>query len=70
MSCPLPSRALEWQKKVRRFVDDELIPWEVEAEMNEGELPGDVATRHKEREIACRLRSAHRRVSGHPVHAG
>ena len=24
--------SLEWQKKIRKFVNDELIPWEVHAE--------------------------------------
>ena len=26
---------IDWQEKVRQFVDAELIPWEIEAEMNE-----------------------------------
>ncbi len=29
-------KALEWQKKIRKFVNDELIPWEVHAEKNDG----------------------------------
>jgi acyl-CoA dehydrogenase len=38
----------QWQEKARRFAGDELIPWEVEAEMNSGRLPGAVSKRHKE----------------------
>jgi alkylation response protein AidB-like acyl-CoA dehydrogenase len=35
------------QDRARRFVDEELIPWEVHAEMHEGELPPEVARRHE-----------------------
>lgn len=38
---------LDLQERARRFVDGELIPWEVHAEMNEGELPPEVAARHR-----------------------
>lgn len=47
MSFVLPPSALERQAAVRRFVDTELIPWEVEAELNEGEIPADALKRHK-----------------------
>ncbi|HVT50292.1 MAG TPA: acyl-CoA dehydrogenase family protein [Dongiaceae bacterium] len=47
MSYPLPSRARAIQEKVRAFVTKELIPWEVHAEMNNGEVPADVRKRHK-----------------------
>tara|TARA_B100000768_G_scaffold181969_1_gene207837 strand:- start:5899 stop:7059 length:1161 start_codon:yes stop_codon:yes gene_type:complete len=36
---------IDWQKKVRQFVDTELIPWEIEAEMNKGVIP-DAATKN------------------------
>ncbi len=49
MSYPLPPAARAWQDKVRRFVDQELIPWEVEAEMNAGVLPGEVRDDHRRR---------------------
>ena len=49
MPHPLPAAARVWQEKLRRFVDDELIPWEVEAEMNGGVLPPDVRKRHRAR---------------------
>lgn len=48
MWTPLNERQLLLQQTARDFVD-ELIPWEVEAEMNQGEIPADVAQQHKER---------------------
>ena len=48
MYSGMTSKALEWQKKVRKFVNDELIPWEVHAEMNNGELPKDIEKKHRE----------------------
>src|SRR5262245_41002588 len=47
MSYPLPAPARAWQEQVRRFVDHELIPWEVEAELHGGELPPEVRKRHR-----------------------
>jgi alkylation response protein AidB-like acyl-CoA dehydrogenase len=46
MTYPLSKGARAWQEKVRKFVDEELIPWEVEAEMNGGLLPKKVQARH------------------------
>jgi alkylation response protein AidB-like acyl-CoA dehydrogenase len=46
MSFELPTDALDWQARVRAFVDKELIPWEVEAELNGGEIPTKVRARH------------------------
>jgi acyl-CoA dehydrogenase len=34
------------QQRARRFVDEELIPWEVHAEEHGGEIPDDVRERH------------------------
>src|SRR4051812_2416097 len=48
MSYPLPPRAREIQQRVRKFVTEELVPWEVHAEMNGGEVPDDVHRKHKE----------------------
>src|SRR3954471_15475053 len=48
MSYPLSSRAREIQQRVRKFVTEELVPWEVHAEMNNGEVPDDVLKKHKE----------------------
>lgn len=47
MSYRLPERAREWQQKIAAFVAEELIPWEVHAEMNAGELPAEVRARHE-----------------------
>ena len=46
MGTLLGDRERELQQITGAFVD-ELIPWEVEAEMNHGELPPDVAEAHK-----------------------
>lgn len=48
MSFELPENAKAWQTKVRAFVEAELIPYEVEAEMNDGALPDAVTRRHRE----------------------
>src|SRR3954469_4992423 len=48
MSYPLSPRAREIQQRVRKFVSEELVPWEVHAEMNNGEVPEDVRKKHKE----------------------
>ena len=43
----MSTRDQEIQERARAFVDEELIPWEVHAEMNQGEIPGDVRDRHE-----------------------
>jgi len=43
----LDETATRWQSKARKFAEDELIPYEIEAEMNEGKLPADTAGQHK-----------------------
>ncbi len=55
MSYPLSPKALEWQRKVRKWVDEELIPWEIEAEMNDGEIPTEARRRHREEAHAMGL---------------
>ncbi len=47
MTLPLPPRAREIQTRIRAFVDAELIPWEVHAEMHDGLVPDDVWARMK-----------------------
>ena len=47
MSFALPQVARDWQARIRAFVDAELIPWEVEAELNNGEIPAEVRDRHR-----------------------
>ncbi|MBW8729284.1 MAG: acyl-CoA/acyl-ACP dehydrogenase [Inquilinus limosus] len=47
MSFTLPDSARDWQDRVRRFVEAELIPWEERAELAGGEIPAEVAARHE-----------------------
>jgi len=47
MKIYLDEATLAWQAKARQFVDEELIPCELEAEMNQGKLPAEVSKRHK-----------------------
>lgn len=47
MSYQFSAADREIQLRARRFVDEELIPWEVHAEMNQGEIPDDVQARHE-----------------------
>ena len=42
----LPAEDLDIQERARRFVDDELIPWEVHAEEHDGRIPDDARDRH------------------------
>ena len=56
MSISLSDRETRLRQTTRDFVD-ELIPWEVEAEMNHGELPSDVAKGHHDRAAELGLTS-------------
>jgi alkylation response protein AidB-like acyl-CoA dehydrogenase len=47
----LSDSALAWQAKAREYADEYLQPHEVEAELNEGELPADITGRNKSRAI-------------------
>ena len=47
MKPNLDKTTLEWQEKARRFAEEELIPCELEAEMNRGRLGPDVSKWHK-----------------------
>lgn len=47
MTLQLSPADRDIQDRARRFVDDELIPWEVHAEMNGGMLPDEVRRRHE-----------------------
>jgi len=44
----LDKTTLEWQTKARRFAEQELIPHEIEAEMNAGRLPPEISKQHKQ----------------------
>ncbi|MGZ5299946.1 MAG: acyl-CoA dehydrogenase family protein, partial [Actinomycetota bacterium] len=45
-SYPLSIEDREIRQRARRFVDDELIPWEIHAEEHEGQIPEDAKARH------------------------
>lgn len=51
MKLNLDKTSREWQEKARRFAQDELIPCELEAEMNAGRLAAEVSKRHKKMAI-------------------
>ncbi|MFL5766598.1 MAG: acyl-CoA dehydrogenase family protein [Actinomycetota bacterium] len=48
VTYPMTDEDREIQEKARKFVDEELIPHEVEAEMNGGEIDSATKKRHKE----------------------
>jgi alkylation response protein AidB-like acyl-CoA dehydrogenase len=47
MAYPLSPAALEWQRKARAYAEEELIPDEEEAELNEGKVSAAAYARHK-----------------------
>ena len=47
MSYDLPKSALEWKNKIHSFVQNELVQWEIEAEMNRGEIPAEASIKHR-----------------------
>jgi len=47
----LTDNALAWQAKAREYADEYLQPHEVEAELNDGELPAEITRRNKKRAI-------------------
>ena len=47
MKLNLDKTTLEWQTKAWRFAEQELIPHEIEAEMNAGRLPPEISKQHK-----------------------
>ena len=47
MDIALDATAREWRDRAFRFATEELIPHEVEAELNDGRLPAEVEKRHK-----------------------
>jgi len=51
----LEKNALEWQEKARDFAVNMLQPHEVEAEMNNGELPAKVREQHKSHAVELGL---------------
>ena len=51
MKIELSEAALEWQRKAREYTDEYLQPHEVEAELNQGELPDKITKRNKDRAL-------------------
>lgn len=51
MNIEISRAARSWQTKAREFADDYLQPHEVEAELNDGELPEDISARNKKRAL-------------------
>lgn len=47
MEIALDKTAQAWRDRAAKFATEELIPWEVEAELHEGRLPPEVEKRHK-----------------------
>ncbi|MGA2551646.1 MAG: acyl-CoA dehydrogenase family protein [Burkholderiaceae bacterium] len=47
MAYPLSAATLEWQRKARAYAEEELIPYEEEAEFHEGVVSPEVAARQK-----------------------
>ena len=45
----------EWQQRVRQFVEQDLIPWEVEAELNNGVIPQEASDNMQAKAIALGL---------------
>jgi acyl-CoA dehydrogenase len=43
------------QERTRRFVDEELIPWEEHAEANDGRIPDDVRHEHRDKAVELGL---------------
>jgi acyl-CoA dehydrogenase len=46
MDLKLSDSVREWQQKARRFTEEELQPWEVEAELNAGLIPAEISKLH------------------------
>ena len=47
MELSLSASVKEWQAKARNFAEQELQPWEVEAELNDGVIPEEASQRHR-----------------------
>ncbi|HEY7748009.1 MAG TPA: acyl-CoA dehydrogenase family protein [Aestuariivirgaceae bacterium] len=47
MIFSLPDEARLWRDRLRKFVEIELQPFELEAEMNDGRIPAEAAARHE-----------------------
>ncbi|HKX75502.1 MAG TPA: acyl-CoA dehydrogenase family protein [Acidimicrobiia bacterium] len=63
----LSTADMEIAARAREFVDEELIPWEVHAEMNSGEIPSEVKSRHEKlaRELGLTAINQPQALGGH-----
>ncbi|NKB36443.1 MAG: acyl-CoA dehydrogenase [Gammaproteobacteria bacterium] len=46
MDISLNEKARGWQEAARKFTQEELIPWEIEAEFSAGEIPAEESKKH------------------------
>src|SRR5690349_22316681 len=51
----LPAEAAAWREKARDFVESELIPLELDAEMNAGRIPPELRASHERTAIEMGL---------------
>lgn len=51
MEIALDKDTLAWRAKARDFVEQALLPWELEAEFNQGVIPPEVSRRHEQQAI-------------------
>ena len=51
MDIPISNDSRKWQRIARQYADEYLQPHEVEAELNDGELPAEITARNKQRAI-------------------
>ena len=47
MHIELSKSAIAWQKKAREYADEYLQPYEIQAELNAGELPANIVDKQK-----------------------
>ena len=55
MTFVLPPEAAHWQARVAAFVEEALMPWEVEAELNGGEIPASAREAQRARALELGL---------------
>ncbi len=55
MSSSLSDTDREIQERTRRFVDEDLIPWEVHAEEHDGQIPPEIKAAHHDKAIELGL---------------
>ena len=66
MHIQLSKSTIEWQSKIRNFVEKELIPWEVEAELNNGVIPSEISANMQ----ACAIKLGLSRMDAPKAYGG